>query len=405
MNERPIVVLAAGRSQLPLIERANELGFQTWVFDQDAQAPGASAARRFAAVSARDADAILSRLRPWAAKEAPVGIVSGTAAPGSQLALTLIGAALDLPSSSHASVKRVLDRGSQRTALIAAGVPVPAATIVLGAEEAVSSVERLGRAVLKPATGTSGSTGVSFVQPGPDLELRARATEAAGDGRIVVEEIQEGDEYSIDALITDGKTRTLSITRKWTDSNPPLPVAFSTVSPTVEEKTRTSLFLELADMVVQALDLKHMAFNLDVICTATGPVVIEVGCSLDAKIDRLLHFAGRDVYGALCQVAVGEVPKEWKPLREGFSSRFLYSARLLELSEEQMRAAEALATERGAMLEWQVEPGTKVRPARALSDTLGWILCKAKTGEAAREQGESLARELAVLLSLGRDGD
>jgi len=405
MNERPIVVLAAGRAQLPLIERANELGFQSWAFDQDAQAPGASAATRFAAVSARDAAAILSRLRPWAAEDEPAGIVSGSSAPDALLAASLIGASLGLLTTSHASIKRVLDRGSQRTALMAANVPVPPAAIVLGVEDAVSSVERLGRAVLKPAAGTSGSAGVAFVQPGPDLELRARAAEAAGDGRIVVEEILEGDEYSIDALAIEGKARVLSITRKETDTNPPLPLSFSTVSPTIEEKTRTSLFLELVDMVVQALDLKHMAFNLDVICTANGPIVIEVGCSLDAKVDRLLHFAGRDVYGALCQVAVGEVPKEWKPLGEGFSSRFLYSARLLELSQAEMQAAEALAAEKGAKLEWQVEPGAEIRPARSLGDTLGWLLCKGKTGEEAQELGESLARELAVKLSLGRDGD
>ena len=403
MNQRPIVFLAAGKSQLPLIERAGELGFESWAFDRDAKAPGAEAATRFAAVSARDADAVLSRLRPWAAEEAPAGIVSGSAAPGALLASALVGRSLGLRTTAHSSIKRILDRGAQRTALIAASVPVPPATIVIGVEEAISSVERAGRAVLKPASGTSGSTGVAFVQPGPDLELRARAAEAAGDGRIVIEEVLTGDEYSIDALAFEDSARVISITRKETELNPPLPIAFSTVSSTVEERTRTSLFLELVDMVATALDIKHMAFNLDVICTSNGPVVIEVGCYLDAKIDRLLHFAGRDVYGALCQLSVGEVPKEWKPLNEGVSSRFLYSARLMELSAKDMQAAEEIVSAKGARLEWQVAPGAEVRPARALEDTLGWILCREKTGEAARKLAESLTREVAAMLVLGRD--
>jgi len=403
MNQRPIVFLAAGRSQLPLIERAGELGFESWAFDQDAKAPGAEAATRFAAVSARDADAVLSRLRPWAAEDAPAGVMSGSAAPGALLASALVGSALGLRTTTHPAIKRVLDRGAQRTALIAASVPVPPATIVLGVEEAISSVERVGRAVLKPAIGTSGSTGVAFVQPGPDLELRARAAEAAGDGRIVVEEVLTGDEYSIDALALEDSARVISITRKETELNPPLPIAFSTVSSTVEERTRASLFHELVDMAAKALDLKHMAFNLDVICTQNGPIVIEVGCCLDAKIDRLLHFAGRDVYGALCQLTVGEVPKEWKPLKEGVSSRFLYSALLMQLSAKDMQAAEKLVSSKGARLEWQVESGEEVRPARSLGDTIGWILCREKTGEAARELGESLTREVAALLSLGRD--
>ncbi len=405
MNQRPIIVLAAGPSQLPLIERANELGFESWAFDQDPEAPGASAASRFAAVSARDADAILSRLRPWANEQKPAGVLSGSAAPGALLAASLVGASLGLKTTKHNALKKVLDRGAQRTALLAHSVPLPPATIVLGIEEAVHNVERLGRAVLKPAAGTSGSTGVAFVEPGPNLELRARAAEAAGDGRIVVEEILTGDEYSIDAFAFDKSARVVSITRKETATNPPLPIAFSTVASTAEERSRCSLFYELADMVVQALDLKHCAFNLDVICTANGPVVIEVGCQLDAKIDRLLHFGGRDVYGGLCQIAVGEVPTEWKPMREGVSLRFLYTDRLMRLTAEQMTAAEDLVNSEDARLEWQVQAGTEIHLARSLADTVGWIICKGKSGAEARERAESLTNRVAVLLGLGRDGD
>ncbi|MFT5285921.1 MAG: biotin carboxylase [Planctomycetota bacterium] len=400
MNQRPLVLLAAGRSQLPLIERANQLGFETWAFDQEADSVGAAAATRFGVASARDADAVLAQLRPWALEQAPAGILTGSAAPGALLAASLIGGALKLPTTKHTALKKVLDRGTQRTALIAAHVPVPPATIVLGEEEAMLSIERLGRAVLKPAAGTSGSAGVAFATPGPELELRVRAAAAAGDGRIVIEEIVEGDEYSIDAFALADSTQMISITRKETASNPPLPMGFSTVSPTAEERGRCSLFFELVDMVAKGLNLKHTAFNLDVICTDAGPVVIEVGCFLDAKIDRLLHFGGRDVYGALCQVAVGETPTEWKPLKEGLASRFLFTSHMVQLSAEQMKSAEDLVAAEGAVLEWQIEAGDEVRTARSLSDTLGWILCKGKTGEDARELSCSLSDKLINLLGL-----
>ena len=53
-------MLAAGRAQVPLLRRAAEIGLDSWAFDRDPEAPGRTHARRFAAVSARDANAVLA---------------------------------------------------------------------------------------------------------------------------------------------------------------------------------------------------------------------------------------------------------------------------------------------------------------------------------------------------------
>ncbi len=397
----PLLVLAGGRSQLPLVRRAAELELAPWVFDLDPQAPAAALAPRFDAVSSRDPEAVLVRVRERPDVK-PGGIVSGSAAPEALFSAAIVARALGLRGPDPDAVKRVLDKGAQLTAFVAAKIPHPKSVVSFGADEAILAVKRSTRAVLKPATGSDGAW---ITAPNdPELALRARFAAAAGDGRILVQELVAGDEYSIHALATPRGVHVLAVTRKEIGHNPPLVRGF-TLEPfaglTPEERRRRSIFGELAGLLVKAFDLEHTSFCADVVWTKDGPFVSEVGLALDTKIDRLLDFAGVDVYGALCALALGEELPELAEPERAVASRFLYAQGRQRPADDAMRRAERAATSARARLEWQILPSTAPRTQSSLSDTLGWLLADGGTAVLADERARTAESDVVTAFRVG----
>jgi biotin carboxylase len=124
-----------------------------------------------------------------------------------------LAARMGLPGPDAARIRDARDKSRQRELLAAAGVPVPAFRVVRGAEEAVAAAREVGfPAVVKPVAG-SGSVGVRACADAAEVEAHARAVLAsadAGDGRMLVESLVPGDEYSVEMF----SGRVVGITRK-----------------------------------------------------------------------------------------------------------------------------------------------------------------------------------------------
>ncbi len=404
MSSAPLLILAGGRSQVPLVQRAAELGHSPWVFDRDPAAPAAMHAERFDAVSARDPEGVLARVRERA-DVPPAGVVSASAHPDAQFAAAVVARALEIPGPDPDAVRRVQDKGAQLSVFSTSKFPHARCALTFGPEEAADAVRRAGPSVLRPGANTSGSAGVWFTAPDdPELDLRARSAAAAGDGRILVADQVEGDEYSINVLATPAGIGLLAFARKEMRGNPPLP-AGHVLEPAgtadAEELRRRAVTLELAAELAAAFALEHTAFNADVLWTPDGPVLLEVGLLFDAKVDRLLDAAGVDVYGALAALAMGEPLPEIGEPRRASASRFLYAEELLTLDDVTLRAAERAAKDAGVRIEWQLAPGDAARPPRALADTVGWLVASARSAVSAAAKLAEAEQSVTTALSRG----
>lgn len=124
-----------------------------------------------------------------------------------------LAARMGLPGPDAGRIREARDKSRQRELLAAAGVPVPAFRVVHGAEEAAAAAREIGfPAVVKPVAG-SGSVGVRACADAAEAEAHARAVLAsadAGDGRLLVESLVPGDEYSVEVF----SGRVVGITRK-----------------------------------------------------------------------------------------------------------------------------------------------------------------------------------------------
>lgn len=136
--------------------------------------------------------------------------------------------------------------------------------------------------------------------------------------------------------------------------------------------------------VVFALGIDDSFFTVDMIVTARGPVVLEAGVLLDAKIDRLLFHGGVDPYRYFLQRAL-RLPAPPPSLERAVSLRFLFA-------EEAGTLRIVSPTTEGGIVEWERHDGDAVRPPESIADTVGWVITKGEDRARAVAASERIAR-------------
>lgn len=376
-----IVMLGAGKSQVPLMQRCKQLGWTLWAFDLDPKAPGAELADGFWNLSSEDASGIGARVEKLGGVDA---VLTASAREGALSAWAQLAQDWGVPGPDPGVLAAIFDRRATKQSLARAGIATPQTIVVTGAAGAAEIEGLVGKpVVVKPAGCSSGSSGVTIVREaqtakGPRAALLAAVSEAAAfspDGAVLVEEFNSGPEYSVNAVIGNaGQVHWTAVTRKLhvQIGLRRLPSGHHLCEEDPDDE-RFAAIEVLAGKVASSLELTHTAFNFDLIWTEEGPKVIDVGMLFDAKVDRLLHHAGADVYGALMSVAVGEGQHGLGPMRP-LRLRFLYADGGLPMSRGERERLSSFAERTGSQLEWNVAEGDEVRLPKSLADVVGWTV-------------------------------
>ncbi len=376
-DEAPwICIIGGGKSQAPFISATASLGARTLVFDGDAKAPGRELADRFVAVSTHDTAAVLNHLDGFDGGP-PAGCFTYSSF---EQALTTTAAVVErygLFGLTTEALHRTWSKAQMRAHLDAAGVATPAWRRAESAADLEEFLADHPRAIIKPARGGVGSAGVALVDEGTGdaADVLGAACEISSDGTAIAEEYLEGEEYSVDGWVTRGEVHVLATSRKHTD-----PERF-VIEGYVFDSREESPFSDFAAGVVAALALDNTFFSLDVLATSSAPVVLDAGPLLDAKVDRLLHHAGVDVYAIPTATALGN---EIDPGAMRFGAhglRFLYA-------DSPGTIAKVHSGEPAVALELEKEPGEEVVPPRSVADTIGWVYA---TGDSATSVWEALS--------------
>ena len=118
--KRRLLVLGAGRAQLPVLHAARRLGLSVLVADPDPAAPGFALADARVCCDLGDADRLTAEARGWGAHGALT-----FAADYPMPALARLCDTLGLPGPGAAAVLRATHKAHMRRALVAAGVRCP----------------------------------------------------------------------------------------------------------------------------------------------------------------------------------------------------------------------------------------------------------------------------------------
>ena len=208
-----VFILGAGVMQIPAIRAAQEMGWFVACADGNAAAPGASLADAFFPVDLKDfagLEAVARSLKAGRGLEAVF-----TAGTDFSASVAWVAERLHLPGIPYEAALRASDKLKMRAAFAAAGVPSPAFVSVDGkaapdAASRLAVVEAAGLSlplVVKPAD-NMGARGCRLARSPSEL---AEACDAAigysRTGRAIVEEYMDGPEFSLDAVVEDGKVR------------------------------------------------------------------------------------------------------------------------------------------------------------------------------------------------------
>ena len=276
-----LLVLGAGPAQLGLLEAARARGdLDVIAVDRDPSAPGFPLADERAVLSTEDEEGVdrLARARR----------VDGIVSPGADWPVGVAARVAGRIGLHHPIDARTgsvaTSKTRQREAFAAAGVPQARALDPRTADVTVPCVVK--------APDRQGQRGLALVRSPEELEPALVAARAESrSGTVLVEELVDGPELTVNAFSQDGRFVPLTVTDRLTADPPAFGVALAHVWPSAHE---TGDVVEAARAAVEAIGIREGPSYTQVRVGADGPVVMEVAARLGGGHDA-----------ELCEVAMG----------------------------------------------------------------------------------------------------
>lgn len=184
--------------QLPAVEHAHALGVKVLCLDGNSDAPGRRVADWFQAVDIKDKEACLEAARAHRAAHGLDGVVTV----GTDFSTTVawIAGHLGLAGTPYEAALLAKDKGLMRERFLRDGVASPQFEVLTKADETVGVPLPV---VVKPVD-SMGARGVRLVRDAAGL-APAVAEALRYSSRAIVEEYIEGPEFSLDAIVRDGR--------------------------------------------------------------------------------------------------------------------------------------------------------------------------------------------------------
>lgn len=306
MKGRTLLVLAGGLYQLPIISAARRRGLRVVLLDGSPDAPGFAHADAGEVVDIADAAASVAAAR----RIAPDGVAS-IVNEVSVRTTAAIASALGLPGLDPDTAVNCTDKFRMRTCFARAGLPVPRFAAVSSAAEAVPAIDRIGFPMVVKPVDNAGSRGVRRVESAAGLDAALELAFAnSREHRAILESFLHGTECTVETFTIGGQTHVLGMSDK---VHLPFPHCVSislTYPPRFDAATRRAL----ADAATRAIDstgLRNGPGHVEVIVTASGPVVVELaarGGGYRIFSDILPRISGVDPVEAVIDLAMGQVP-------------------------------------------------------------------------------------------------
>ncbi len=304
-DQKKLAVIGASYLQLPLIEKAREMGYETHVFAWAANDVGERKADVFYPISIVEKEAILEKCRE-------IGIC-GICSIASDLAVVTVNhvaCALGLPGNSLSSTRKSTNKHEMRRAFETHGDPSPRSVLVDG-ETDLSSLNLAYPAIVKP-TDRSGSRGITRIASAAELEGAVRDALAQSlEKKALIEEFAEGTEYSVEHISWQGTHHFLAVTLKYTTGAPHF-IETGHLEPAPLDGPTREKVRRVVEHALDSLEIRNGASHAEVKIDASGTVrIIEIGARMGGDCigtDLVRYSTGIDFVKAVIDVAVGNPP-------------------------------------------------------------------------------------------------
>lgn len=388
-----VMIVGASAWQVPAIEKAKELGYKVAVVDYNPNAVGIPYADTFYCVSTIDREGVCAAAKDFGAD----GITSvATDMPMRSIAYTC--EKLGLVGISQKTAILATDKAQMIRAFEEHGVSHPWYFVVQDRDlDAVES--RITYPCICKPTDNSASRGVVIVNS-PE-ELRAAVTYSAENGRsgaVIIEELLEGSEISVEAFAVSGQIHILAITDKLTTGSPHF-VEMGHSQPSRFAGQMKEKIEATAAAAMKAVGIENGPAHIEMMITSRGPVMIELGARLGGDFittDLVPLSTGIDMLGATIQLACGE-PVDLTPGKQMASA-----IRYMRTGTGSIAAVEGLAeaeeTENIIRVSMLKSVGDRVGEITNSLDRAGYAIAQADTLERAAAACEEALKKANIIL-------
>ncbi len=388
-----MMILGAGPLQIPAIQKAKELGYQIISVDYDEHAPGFALADVKLLVSTLDQEAVLreaQRLQP--------DVVITSTSDGPVRTAAYVNEKLGKrPDLSYENAQCATIKSKMRDRLKKCGVPIPKYFAAADFDAFKKAVEALHEhCIVKPAD-NAGSRGVVLLDPGERNSslLYEYSKGNSRNGTVMVEEVMEGPEVSVEALVIEGEPHIITVTDKYI-TPPPYFVELAHCEPSILDSKVIEEIKTVAAQAIKAIGIENAPAHVEIKVTKDGPKIVELAARLggDFITSRLVPLStGIDLVGASVLLATGEKPDLTPKRQQGAAIHFIHAEKEGILSEIIVPEMEKEGVEEIALYK---EPGEKVNGTRSSNDRLGHVITTGASAQEAKALGEKILARIKV---------
>jgi len=317
-STKTILILGCGTMQLPALRIAVDMGWYVVAADGNNEAEGRNLCDLFLHIDLKDIHTLTAAAVEIDKERGLDGVF--TAGTDFSLAVARIAETLDLPGHSPRAAELATDKVLMRRCLKEAGVPSPDfAEIGPDDNPEALSTGIPGPWVVKPVD-SMGSRGVVKVESRKNLiSALEEAREYSLSRRAMVESWMEGSEFSLDALVEDGKLLRCGLADRYI-LYPPYFIEIGHTIPSALTPDQAEGLWNVFEMAVNALGLTRGAAKGDIKLTPSGPMIGEVAARLSGGYMSgwtYPYSSGIEVTRGALRLAVGlpsSLPEDSEPL-------------------------------------------------------------------------------------------
>lgn len=303
--KQKIAIIGASYLQLPLIEKAKEMGYETHVFAWAAGDVGEAAADWFYPISIVEKEQILEVCRE-------VGIC-GICSIGSDLAMVAVNYVaeqLGLTGNSAEATAKSTNKHLMRRAFEACGDPSPKSVLVDDTTD-LEMLQLTYPIIVKPID-RSGSRGICRLADGSGLREAVQNAMAQGFvKKALVEEFAEGQEYSVEFVSFQGVHHFLAMTHKYTTGAPHF-IETGHLEPAPVDEATVARVKAVVSHALDSLELKNGASHTELKIAPDGTIrLIEIGGRMGGDCigsDLVPYSTGYDFVKMVVDIACGNAP-------------------------------------------------------------------------------------------------
>ena len=300
---KKLAIIGASYLQLPLVEKAKEMGVESICFAWEEGAVCKDVCDRFYPVSTVDKDSILK-----ICQEIKIDGITTIASDVAVLTVNYVAEKMGLVGNPDKFSETATNKYLMRQCFMDNNVPSPKFCLTEGAIP--DAVKAFCYPVIVKPTDRSGSRGVEKVDVPDELQNAIeRACKESFQKKAVIEEFVEGREISVESISYKGKHYVLQITDKVTTEAP----FFVELEHHQPSSLPDDIKARVKDIVLNALTALHIQYgasHAELKITKDGDIrVIEIGARMGGDFigsDLVKLSTGYDFLKGVIEVALGD---------------------------------------------------------------------------------------------------